>query len=105
MYARKPIAKRDRLELLAKSIQNDQIRRVILEGLADGRWHSIHDLGRRMRNLKHNLGVVRIGIILSDLQGEIGQEFLEKNDAGEIAEWRVNPAYIEVVQSLLRREM
>ena len=102
MYPRHPLGKRDRLNLLARSIEEDPVRRTILENLADGKWHSIHGLGRHLKRLRSNLGVVRIGIILSDMQQQVGEEFLEKNEAGEIAEWRVNPAYIETVGSMRR---
>ncbi|MHA1712975.1 MAG: hypothetical protein ACTSW4_02870 [Candidatus Ranarchaeia archaeon] len=105
MYPRQPMNKRDKIDLLAKSIHQDQIRLTIIQTLADGKWHSIHDLGRRLKSHRSSLGVVRIGIILSDLQAQVGQEFLEKNEAGEIAEWRLNPAFIEVVQSLLQRKI
>lgn len=102
MYPRRS-ADRERLDLLAKAIQHDEAKRNLLAALADGKWHSIHHLGRQLKSVNPNLGVVRIGIILADIQTQVGEELLEKNEGGEVAEWRVNPAYIEVVQSMLQR--
>ncbi len=96
-------ADRERLGILAKSFETDDTRRVLMTSLSDGKWHSIHQLGRQIRNINRSMGVVRIGIILSDIQMEVGNDFIECNESGEIAEWRVNPAYLEVLQSMLQK--
>ena len=88
---------------LAKTIERDKVWRLILENLSSGRWHNILDLTRKAKIIDKNIGMVRIGTIIHEIQEIMSGELLEKNPTTDTDEWRINPRYIEPVQGLLQQ--
>jgi len=103
MSYRPPRPDHDRLDQLIDMAKRDQIRKNLLEQLADGRYHSTSTLTRNLRHLDNSIGIVRVATILDEFQSLLGEEILQKNPTVDVAEWRVNPAYIDFLHEVLKK--
>ena len=98
-----PHLDRDRLDQLIEMAKRDQIRKKLLDQLADGRYHSTSMLTRNLKYLDPSIGIVRVATILDEFQSLLGEEMLQKNPTSDVAEWRVNPAYIDFLQEVIKK--
>lgn len=91
------------LRLLRQMVQKDAIKRELLDCLSDGLWHTTSELARRVHNINPVMGLVTVGTILTGMQQQLGEHFLEqmvqKKEEG-ISSWRIGVEWLDVVKEV-----
>ncbi|MFX1490982.1 MAG: hypothetical protein ACFFBU_01860 [Promethearchaeota archaeon] len=102
-----PPIENKKLTILREIVQEDRTRREILGCLSDGMWHTTSELARYARKTNPVMGLVTVGTILSRMQEQLGEHFLEqmvqKAEEG-ITSWRIGVDWLDIVNEILKED-
>ncbi|MFX1508997.1 MAG: hypothetical protein ACFFBR_01700 [Promethearchaeota archaeon] len=99
-------AQSQKLSLLQQMTEKDAVKREILRCLSDGLWHTTSELARFAKKANPVMGLVTVGTILTRMQQQMGEHFLEKmiQQADEgVSSWRIGVEWLDVVKQLLKQ--
>ncbi len=102
-----PPIENKKLTILREIVQENRTRREILGCLSDGMWHTTSELARYARKTNPVMGLVTVGTILSRMQEQLGEHFLEqmvqKAEEG-ITSWRIGVDWLDIVNEILKED-
>ncbi|MHA2314972.1 MAG: hypothetical protein ACXACF_06760 [Candidatus Hermodarchaeia archaeon] len=100
-------AESEKLTLLRQMVQGDAVKRELLRSLSDGLWHTTSELARSAREANPVIGLVTVGTILTRMQEQLGEYFLEqmvqKAEEG-VSSWRIGVEWLDVVNEVLKQK-
>lgn len=86
-------------------VQKDAAKREVLRCLHDGMWHTTSELARYARKTNPVIGLVTVGTILTRMQQQLGEHFLEsmvqQTEEG-VSSWRIGVDWLDVVNEVLK---
>jgi hypothetical protein len=105
IFSTGPSIESQKLEALRRLAKEDLVKREVLSCLSDGMWHTTTELARRARARKPVMGLVTVGTMLSRMQQQLGEDFLEQmmQSGGEgVTSWRMGVEWLDVVREVIR---
>jgi len=73
--------------------------------LSDGMWHTTTELARLARSKNPVFGLVTIGTVLTGMQQQLGEDFLEQMVQAKeegVSSWRMSLEWLDVVKEIIR---
>ena len=98
-------AESQKLTILRTMIGKDPVKRELVRCLSDGLWHTTSELARFAKKANPVVGLVTVGTILTRLQEQLSEEFLEQmiQQADEgVSSWRIGVEWLDVVKTILK---
>jgi hypothetical protein len=95
----------NKLEVLRKILKGDAAKQTLMKCLVDGMWHTTTELARLARSKNPVIGIVTIGTVLTRMQQQLGEDFLEQmiQETGEgVSSWRMGVEWLDVVQEIIK---
>jgi hypothetical protein len=97
----------EKLTLLRKMVLEDTVKQEVLRCLSDGLWHTTSELARYARKANPVIGLVTVGTILTRMQEQLGEYFLEQmvqNAEEGVSSWRIGMEWLDIVTAVLKQK-
>lgn len=95
----------NKLEVLRQILKGSPAKQALMSCLSDGMWHTTTELARLARSKNPVLGIVTIGTVLTGMQQQLGEAFLEQMvqtmEEG-VSSWRMGLEWLDVVKEIIR---
>ena len=94
------------LEQVQAYLMVDRARFSILKKMVDGNWHDLTSLWRVAKK-KRPIGIVGVGMTLSNMQESLGYPIFEKNTSQEVtpgqieSAWRIKEEYMGIMRAVI----
>ena len=98
-------AESQKLSTLRIMLSEDSVKRELVRCLSDGLWHTTSELARFAKKANPVVGLVTVGTILTRLQEQLGEQFLEQmvQQADEgVSSWRIGVEWLGVAKTILK---
>lgn len=100
-----PSIQSNKLEVLRQILKGDSAKQALMSCLSDGMWHTTTELARLARSKNPVIGIVTIGTVLTRMQQQLGEDFLEKmvqkTEEG-VSSWRMGVDWLDIVQEIIK---
>ncbi len=104
-FEKHPSIQSNKLEVLRQILKGDPAKQTMVSCLSDGMWHTTTELARLARSKNPVIGIVTIGTVLTRMQQQLGEDFLEKmvqkTEEG-ISSWRMGVEWLDIVQEIIK---
>ncbi|MFX1562148.1 MAG: hypothetical protein ACFFDP_02445 [Promethearchaeota archaeon] len=95
----------NKLDVLRQILKGNPAKQALMSCLSDGMWHTTTELARIARSKNPVLGLVTIGTVLTGMQQQLGEDFLEQmvqtKEEG-VSSWRMGLEWLDVIKEIIR---